>query len=102
MRPTLKEHMAGKHLVLPAIYAMPYPLRNALRHIGAKEGVIDVHVEMERERGVFGHSTKLHNPAVLYSFVLNVHVPFLVKRNEGYPVIPGINGHIEGVEVAVA
>lgn len=100
MRPALKENVTGKYLVFPAIYPMPYSLRNALRHIRAKEGVVHIHIEMERKGGVFGHSTKLHNPAVLYSFVLNVHVSFLVKRNEGYPVIPGINGHIEGMEVA--
>lgn len=55
MRPAFKEHVAGKHLILPAIHPVPYALRNALRHIGAKESVIDVHVEMKGKGGVFGH-----------------------------------------------
>jgi hypothetical protein len=47
--------MARQDLIFTAIYAMPYPLRNALRHIWAKEGVVHIHIKMERERGVFGH-----------------------------------------------
>jgi hypothetical protein len=61
MGPTLKEHMAGKDLVLPAIHPVPYSLRNALWHIRAKERIVNIHIEMERKRGVAGHGAKLHN-----------------------------------------
>jgi hypothetical protein len=50
--------MAGKQLVLPAIYAVPDGLCDALGHIGAQERVVDVHVEMKRKRNVFSHNFK--------------------------------------------
>jgi hypothetical protein len=61
MGPTLKEHMAGKDLILPAEHPVPYSLRNALWHIRAKERIVNIHIEMERKRGVAGHGAKLHN-----------------------------------------
>ena len=95
MRPALKENMAGKQLVLPAIYAVPDGLCDALRHIGAQERVVDVHVEMERKRSVFSHNFKktkvkkkaptrsrgflpFHNPYLYPSFrVVNALILFL-------------------------
>ena len=58
MRPRFKEDVAGHSLVLPTINPVPYGFCDALGHLGAEEGVVDVHVEVERERGVFRHGVK--------------------------------------------
>ncbi len=56
MRPRFKENMAGERLILPAIYSVPNSFCNALRHIRAKERIVDIHIEVKRKRGVFGHN----------------------------------------------
>ena len=58
MRSRLKEYMAGERLVLPTVYPVPDGLCDTLRHIGAEEGVVDVHVEVEWEGCVFRHGLK--------------------------------------------
>lgn len=58
MRPRFEEYVAGHSLVLPTINPVPYRLCDALGHLGAEEGVVDVHVEMKGERGVFRHGFK--------------------------------------------
>jgi len=50
--------MAGERLVLSTVYPVPDGLCDTLRHIGAEEGVIDVHVKMKGERRVFRHGLK--------------------------------------------
>ena len=50
--------MAGKRLILPAIYAVPDGFCDTLRHIGAEERIIHVHIEVKRKRGVFRHNIK--------------------------------------------
>jgi hypothetical protein len=88
MRPALTENVAGKQLVLPAIYAVPDSLCDALGHIGAEERVVDVHVEVERKRSVFRHNlkkTKVKKKAPTRSRgFLPFHNPYL------YPSFRGI------------
>jgi hypothetical protein len=56
MRPRFQEYMAGKRLILPAIYPVPNSFRNALRHIGAEERIVDIHIEVKRKSSVFSHN----------------------------------------------
>jgi hypothetical protein len=56
MRPRLKENMAGERLILPAIYPVPNSFCCSTWHIRAKERIVDIHIEVKRERGVFGHN----------------------------------------------
>lgn len=53
MRPRFKENVAGERLILPTVYPVPDGFCNALGHLGTKECVVDVHVEVERKAGMF-------------------------------------------------
>ena len=45
-------------MILPTVYAVPDGLCDALGHLGTKECVVDVHVEVEWEGCVFSHDLK--------------------------------------------
>ncbi len=53
MRPRFKKNVAGERLILPTVYAVPDGPCDTLWHIGTKEGVVDVHIEVKRKAGMF-------------------------------------------------
>ena len=81
MRPRFKENMAGERLILPAIYPVPNSFCCSLRHIRTKERIVDIHIEVKRERSVFGHNILLtiyrqhlcHQCIIKYK-PLNIHL----------------------------